>query len=341
MSIPLEILLPILPSQGARAYVEMGLLAEQLGYPGVWVPETAGPDGATLLAALAVQTTRIRLGSAILPIFTRSPVLLAQTAAALSHLSAGRFLLGLGTSSEAVVTGWHGFPFQAPLRSMREYCAILRQALSGERTSFRGQGFSSRGFRLSCPLPLPSPPIFIVALNSRMAAVAGEIGDGVILNWVVPERVRKLLEHITAGSHQAQRPTRPVIASVIWTAVDEDTAALRRWLKSSISGYMLAMEPYRQAMRDNGFATVVYQLQEAGVQGDRDGARDAIADELLEQMVMFGPLTRVQGGLQRLVAAGIERVLIMPVTAAPDSMAACRHTFKALAPLSQPLVQGQ
>lgn len=337
MHLPVEILLPLLPRLGARDFVEIGTRTEELGYVGVWVPETTGPDGVSILAALTARTTRIRLGSGILPIFMRSPVAMAQTVASLDHLSGGRFVLGVGTSSQAVVEGWNGVPFAAQLTAMREYCTIVRQALSGQRTDFQGQCFSSRGFRLACAPPTPCPPIFVAALNPAMARLAGEIADGVILNWVVPERVRLLLTHIEAGMSKAGRTKRPLVASVVWAAVNEDTPELRRWLKSSLSGYMLAMEPYRRAIRDNGFAAAVAQLEAAKARGDREGARDAVPDELIEQMVMFGPRERVQAGLACLVDSGIERLLIMPVAAAKDGLAACAHTVEVLAPVhSQP-----
>jgi probable F420-dependent oxidoreductase len=332
MNLPVEILLPILPAQEVRMSVALGKRTEEVGYSGVWVPETAGPDGVSLLAALAVQTSRIRLGSGILPIFTRSPIVMAQTVATLNSLATGRLVLGLGTSSRGVVEGWHGMLFRDQIPAMREYCAILRQALHGEKTSIRGQHFSSVGFRLGCPLPSTIPPIFIAALNPPMARAAGEIGDGVILNWVVPERVRTLLAQIDEGCRRAGRASRPLVACVVWAAVDEDSDTLRRWLKTNISGYMLAMTPYRRAVRDNGFSAAVRQLEEAHERGDRIGARDALPDELIEQMVMFGARERIENGLRLLVEAGVDRILIMPVTASKDGAPACLHTIEALAP---------
>ena len=332
MNLPVEILLPMLPKLDAREFVALGERTEESGYAGVWVPETAGLDGVSILAALAARTTRIRLGSGILPIFMRSPIAMAQTVAALAQLSDGRFVLGLGTSSQTVVEGWHGLRFASQLTAMWEYCTIVRQALSGQRTDFLGSCFSSQGFRLACPPPVPCPPIFVAALNPPMARLAGAIADGVIFNWVVPERVRSLLTYVDAGVSKAGRTERPLVASVVWAAVDEDTAELRQWLKSNISGYLLAMEPYRRAIRDNGFAPAVQQLEAARTRGDRVGARNAVPDELLEQMVMFGPRARVRTGLRQLVEAGIERLLILPVTAEKDGLAACRHTIEALTP---------
>lgn len=332
MNLPIDILLPISPVQDARTAVALGKRAEELGYPGVWVPETAGLDGVSLLAALASQTSRIRLGSGILPIFTRSPVLMAQTATTLESLTCGRLTLGLGTSSRGVVEGWHGFSFREQIPAMREYCTIIRQVLQGEKTSVRGAHFSSVGFRLGCPLPSTIPPIFIAALNPPMARLAGEIGDGVILNWVVPDRVRRLVAEIDEGGSRVGRSSRPTVGCVVWVAVDEDSTSFKRWLKTSISGYMLAMAPYRRAIRDNGFARAVQQLEEARSRGDRNGARDVLPDELIDHMVMFGARDRILNGLRLLIEAGVDRVLLMPVTSSQDGVAACLHTIETLAP---------
>ncbi len=282
MTLPVEILLPLLPKIRARDFVELGKQSEELGYSPISASKTTGSDGISILAALAPQTKQIRLGNGILPIFMRSPVAMAQTMASLDSLSGGRFILGLGTSNRAVVESLHGMPFGAQLTAMREYCTIVGQALSGERTNFKGKIFSSRGFRLSCPPPEPCPPIFVGALNPPMARLAGEIADGVILNWVLPVRVKTLLGQLDAGGSKAHRSIRPIVASVVWAAVDEDTPELRRWLRSNISAYMFAMDPYRRAIRDNGFATTVQQLEEAGARGDRDGVRNALPDKLLE-----------------------------------------------------------
>ena len=311
MTLPVEILLPLLPKTSTRDFVELGERSEELGYSGVWAPETTGPDGISILAALAAQTERIRLGSGILPIFMRSPVAMAQTVAALDSPSGGRFILGLGTSSRTVVESWHGMPFGAQLTAMREYCTIVRQALSGEQTNFQGKVFSSRGFQLSCLPPDPCPPIFVAALNPPMVRLAGEIADGIILNWVVPERVKMPLGQIDEGGSKADRSTRPIVASVVWAAVDEDTPELRRWLRSNISGYMFAMEPYRRAIRDNGFATAVQQLEEAGARGDRDGVRNALPDELLEQITGLAHITGggIKENLNRILPANVDAAI--------------------------------
>src|SRR5262249_43005732 len=133
--------------------VELARVAERdWGYDAIWLAETNGPDSPSLVGALALATERATLGTGIVPVYNRTPAVLAMTAAPLAGLAPGRFVLGLGSSSHAIVEGWNGVPFERPLARVRETVAILRQALAGEKTSFAGKELCSRGLRLGyCP----------------------------------------------------------------------------------------------------------------------------------------------------------------------------------------------
>jgi len=148
--------------------------AEAAGYTDGWPGEVSGHDGFTPVAAAAVHTERMRLGTGVVNVFTRGPAVLAQHAAALQHLSGGRFCLGIGSSSDRIVERWNGIPFQKPLTRVRETIEFLRAALAGERA---GPG----GFRLEQP-PTEPVPIYVAALRERMLQPAGELGDGAFVN---------------------------------------------------------------------------------------------------------------------------------------------------------------
>jgi alkanesulfonate monooxygenase SsuD/methylene tetrahydromethanopterin reductase-like flavin-dependent oxidoreductase (luciferase family) len=167
--------------------------------------------------------------------------------------------------------------------------------------------------------------------NARMAAVLGKRAEDVRYHGVwVPETAG--LDGVSLLAALAGQISHPAIAYVIWTAVAEDSEGFRSWLKTNISGYMLAMAPYRQAIRDNGFARAVRQLEEARRRGDRNEAREAVPDELIEQMVMFGARDRILRGLRLLIEAGADRVLLMPITSSKDGATACLPTPEAFAP---------
>src|SRR5262249_39671155 len=161
-----------------------------LGYTDVWSAETNTADGFTPLALAAAWAPTLRTGVAIAPVFTRGPALLAQTAAAMADAAPGRFALGIGASSPAIVERWNGLPFEAPYARTRDVLRFLRRALAGERISERFDTFAVQGFRLG-EVPAETPPILVAALRPRMLRLAGEEGDGAILNWPPAEAARQ------------------------------------------------------------------------------------------------------------------------------------------------------
>src|SRR3712207_3942107 len=173
------------------------------GYQAAWASEVAGPDFASVLGAVAA-TVDVDLGVAVTPVQTRSTWLLAATAASLSHLSKGRFTLGVGTSSEVIVGQWSGQPFDRPLAQLRETVQVLRQLLSGERVSYDGAFVQASGYRLFAQPPAPVP-IVVGALNPRSLTQAGEVSDGLALNQVAAEHVGDLVARWRAGGEAAGR----------------------------------------------------------------------------------------------------------------------------------------
>src|SRR5215213_8598584 len=149
--------------------------AEAAGWESFWTGDTSGPDGFTPLALAAVWTRQMRLGTGVVGVFTRGPAVLAQHAAALADASDGRFVLGLGASSDVIVERWNGVPFAKPLTRVRETVAALRPVLAGER----GPG----GFKLETP-PSQPVPVYVAALRDRMLRLGGEVADGTFVNFL-------------------------------------------------------------------------------------------------------------------------------------------------------------
>ena len=157
---------------------------EELGYDSVWLADTgAGPDAFVLAAAVACVTSRLRIGTAVIPVYTRTPSVFAAGAGSVAQLAPGRFVLGLGASSETIVRAWGGVPFEKPLAYVREATTIIRQMLAGERVTFDGKWLRTKGFRLVSQPPQPVP-IYLAALMPPMLELAGALGDGVILNMM-------------------------------------------------------------------------------------------------------------------------------------------------------------
>src|SRR3989442_724898 len=179
--------------------------AEILGYESLWIADTgAGPDAFVVAAVAAGVTRRARIGTAVIPVYTRALPVHAAGAGSVAQLAPGRFVLGLGVSSETIVDTWGGVPFEKPFARMRETVAVLRQMLAGERVSFEGKTVRTKNFRLVSPPPRPVP-IYIAALMPPMLELAGEIADGVILNFMPVEAVPRMLAHVRKGAERAGR----------------------------------------------------------------------------------------------------------------------------------------
>src|SRR5256886_4009781 len=196
--------LPLPPDLGmCRRVAER---AEALGYESIWIADTgAGPDAFVVAAAAALATRRIRLGTAVVPIYTRALPVLAAGAGSCAQLMPGRpFVLGLGVSSETIVDAWGGVPYRRPLTRMRETVAALRPMFAGDRVTFEGKTVRTRGFRLVSPPPAPVP-IYVGAPMPPMLELAGEVADGGILNFMPVEAVPRMLAHVRAGAERAGR----------------------------------------------------------------------------------------------------------------------------------------
>jgi probable F420-dependent oxidoreductase len=277
--------------------------ATQWGYSAAWASEVAGPDFATLLGAVSVATD-VDLGVAVVPVQTRSPWLLAATASSLSHLSGGRFSLGLGTSSEVIVSKWSGIPFERPLARLRETVEVVRAMLGGERVSVDGEFFSTSGYRIFAPPPAPVP-IIVGALNERSLRQAGAIGDGLALNQVAAEDVAGMLDQWRAGAEEAGRSVegQPVVDRLFCLVTDQ-AAEAREFLRSFFAPYV-ATTVYNKFYRAHGFEEEADAVVAAMKSGDRAAAAAAVSDRLLDAVTAVGDADAVAARVQAYVDAGV------------------------------------
>ncbi len=189
-----------------REIAALAARGEQLGYESVWIAEVAGYDAVTLLTAIAAATSTLRIGTGIAGIYLRDPLLMAMSANAVNEYSQGRLLLGLGTSTPVIVERWHGMPWGKPLEHMREYTSLVRRLMSGERVKSSGLYNLS-----SAQLGVPAGgmvPIYFGALNPAMLALAGEVADGVILNFPTLSYTRRAVAAVNQATLRAGRPAR-------------------------------------------------------------------------------------------------------------------------------------
>jgi probable F420-dependent oxidoreductase len=303
--------------------------AEALGYDSLWIADTgAGPDAFVVGAVAAGVTRRVRIGTAVVPIYTRALPVLAAGAGSVAQLAPGRVVLGLGVSSETIVHAWGGVPFRRPLTRMRETVLALRQMLAGERVTVQGRTVRTRGFRLMSPPPAPVP-IYVAALMPPMLALAGELADGVIINFMPVEAVPRMLEHVRAGAARAGRdPDAIEVVARLQTAVTDDPAAARGLLRQMFGPY-LATSVYNPFLAWCGFPEAAARIDTAWRAKDRAGNLAAVSDDLIDRLAIVGPADHCRARIAEFAAAGVTTPMIHPFL---FDEAAVWRTLEALAP---------
>ena len=321
------------PFFDARQSVELGRRAErEWGYQAIWLAETAGPDSFSLAGALAMATERVTIGTAIVPVYNRTPAVLAMSAGSLAQLSGNRFVLGLGSSSHAIVEGWNGIPFEKPLAHVRESVAVIRQALAGERTSFQGKLLRSRGFRLAS-LPGSPVPIYLAALREKMCVLAGELGEGLIVNLFPRSALPRMLAAYREGACRAGRDaSQDEVVCRFQVAVTDDVPAARALFRMVFSPYF-ATPVYNAYLAWCGFEDEARRLAEAFARGDRAASAAALTDEVVDRIAILGSTEECRAKIAEFVAAGVTTPVISPLAPSPRAVEA---VFEAFAPALHP-----
>jgi F420-dependent oxidoreductase-like protein len=291
--------------------IERAKLADSLGYESVYITQVAGRDALTVLTAYALATSRIRVGTGVVPIYTRTPATMAQTAATIDELSGGRFTLGLGVSHRPVVEGWHGQTVDRPVAEMREYAAIVRAILRGEDPP-AGEKWRT-GFHLLGLDPRPSLPIYIAALSPAMLRLAGELADGVVLWLCNPSYIRDVVTpELRAGRERAglQMDGFDVVAAVP-AALTEDRDGARQTLRRDLIPYF-GLPFYRAMIERTGFGADIEGYDAAA--GDLEAMQAAISDGFVEGLAAVGDRDAVLAGVERYGAAGVSSPCIGPIS---------------------------
>jgi F420-dependent oxidoreductase-like protein len=328
----LGITVQLAPGLPRGELIELVRLAEERGYETVFVPESWGHDAITTLTELAVKTSRIRLGTGILPIWSRSPALLAMTAASLDDLSGGRFILGLGISGPVVIQDWHGVPFERPIQRTREAIAIIRLALAGHRVTHDGEIFRVHRFRLEIDPPRPRIPIYVASIGPKNLQLTGEVADGWLPIYCSPEGLVSMREEVAAGAKAAGRDQATIeIAPYILACLTEDPEVGRRMVRSHLAYYIGGMGTfYFNLMQRSGFGPEAVSIQSAWKRGDRPGAAKQVTDAMLEALSLSGDRAACVARLDRLRSAGATLPVLMPPRGSTAEMV--RRTVELLAP---------
>jgi probable F420-dependent oxidoreductase len=302
---------------------------EERGYDTAWAGESGGLDAVTVLTAIASASRRIRVASGVIPVQTRSPIVLGQTAAALGYIAPGRVALGLGISSPIIVGQWHGLPFTRPLAQLRDAVAIIRAVMSGERVTTDGAFYRMKNFRLTVPPPPKPVAIYLGALGPRALALAGEIADGVLLNWLPPDAVRGSITHLETGAERAGRTLDGFeIAAFVRTCVTDEPELARRTLAREITGYAI-VDAYARFFRSCGYGAEMDAIGQAWAAGDRAAAVAQVSDRLLDGLGVIGGAEFCRDRIAEFAAAGLRQPVIVPFSPDPDPRPALLRTIRA------------
>ena len=307
--------------------------AERLGYTDAWSFEVDGIDCFTPLAAVALAT-RMRVGTAIANVYTRGPATLAVSAAGLAELAPGRFCLGIGAGSQPIVETWNGGRFERPATRVREMAQVLRRALAGERVVFHGETLSVDGFRLTRP-PAEPVPIHIAALRPGMLRVAGEVGDGAIINWLAAADVPRSVQVVREAAQKAGRdPDSVEITARLLINVDPPSPASDLAMRRQVAGY-LNVPVYRAFHEWLGRGEALGPMWEAWTSGDRKAAVAAVPDEVVGDLIIRGTMPEIRAHVQRYLEAGVDTAFLSVSTLEADPVqmrAVLADAVRALAP---------
>ena len=278
--------------------------AERLGYESAYVTHVAGRDSQAVLAAYATRTEKIKLGTGVLPIYSRTPVATAQVAATVDELAGGRLVLGLGVSHRVTVENWYGQEIGKPVREMREYATTVRAILAGDPPPSDNQKFPTN-FRFMGYQARQDFPIYIAALSPAMLRLAGEIADGVILWLCNPDYIRDVVvPEVAKGRERAGKAIEgfDVVAAVPSAVTDEPEQARSKLRKDLVPYFSLPF--YRAMIERSGFQDDVAGFDAGMQKGDPDAAVSAISDRFLQTLTAIGDQSDAVASVERYMEAG-------------------------------------
>lgn len=306
-------------------------LAADLGYRSFWTAETTGLEAFGLLAAAGQSAPGLDLGTGVLALQLRTPPLMAMGAATLQALHPDRrIMIGIGISSPVVTSRWHGAAYGTrPLAQVREYVELVRQCLSGEKVTFEGDFYSIKGFRLGLRLGDRMPEIIVGALNPKMLTLAGEVADGVLLNYLPASHVAWSIEQVRTGEATAGRAPGSVTSYAYVHAGVCDRAGGVEAARKDLFSYAV-VDSYARNFTRAGYGDEVRAIREAHAAGDRAAALAAVSDRMVDGIDILGDAATVTAGVRAYTEAGVDHPVLMPLPWGPDRATVIAATLRAV-----------
>ena len=298
--------------------------AEDNGYPDAWFSDSGAPDSLTQVAAVAHHTTSIRIGVAVTPVYTRTPAVLAATANVLEQLLPGRFIMGLGSSSQTIMGAWNGIALDKPLTRVKDTALMVRSMLKGEKSDFDLTTLKSRGYR-QAPLENP-PPLYLAALQPKMIEMAAEVGDGVIFNLWPKSALQKMMEHVKIGAERAGKNWEDVeIVNRAMVLATDDKEAGRQLFRAAFAPYY-ATPVYNNFLAWAGFEDAADTITEGWAEKDRAKTGGALTDALIDEIAIIGTETEIRARISEDADGGVHTHIVAPMAASAEDV---QRTFAA------------
>lgn len=313
--------------------VDLVVLADSLGYESAWVAEGHGGDQFAILAACAVRTSRIRLGTSISSVFVRSAPTIAMAASSIAELSGGRFILGLGSSHKAQVEPEHGIAYTLPLTRMRECVAFVRALLRDGQAHARGKTIKIENFDLWYTPRHREMPVYLSAVFPKGIALCGEIADGIILTRSTIHTATPVRAQLAEAARLAGRdPDKIEVTTLLPTAVHPTRDAALAALRPGLAFYAGFFPRYNQLMAAHGFAAEAAAIAEAWARGDRAATERATSDAMIDATSIAGTPEQCRERLQAYRQSGIDVPIISPFARGPDAKSRFEAAIRACAP---------
>ncbi len=305
--------------------------AETLGYNSLWIAEVSGPDAFVSLTAVALHTSSAELAHGVVPIQIRTPGAMAMGYLTINELSGGRVIAGLGVSSPIIVERWHGASYRKPVTAMRECVTIMRQLFTEGRSKFAGEIYKC-DFRLSMARTAKRPPkIYLGTLNAPMLRLAGELADGVLMNYSPPAAIPAMVAEIHKGAEKAGRNPAAIdigIYARMCITPDEDRAV--HAFKRELASYAF-VDSYNKMFARYGMAEEFAEVRKLWTAGQRDVAPDAISDASARKIALFGNAQAGRDFVASFRAAGVTHPVVFPIGPASTHARDYPATMRAIA----------
>lgn len=299
--------------------------AEDNGFHDAWFADGNAPDALTLAGVVSAHSKHLRFGTAVTPVYTRTPAVLAATVNTIGQALPGRFILGLGSSSHTMIEGWNGLKFDRPLTRVKETVQLVRSMLGGEKSAHELQTLRSHGYRQT-PMQNP-PPIYMAALRQKMLETAAAVGDGVILNLWPKSALPKMIDHIRIGAKSVGKVWQDVeVVNRHMVCVTNDVAAARNRFRSAFAPYY-ATPVYNKFLAWAGYAEVAKTISEGWIAKDRGKTKNALSDDLVDQIAVIGSAEYCQERIRYATSEGVNTHIIATQLGTPDEVKATLSAF--------------